>query len=117
MNQDATESLRKKLADVHTVMAKADRKPLAETEDEWRRRIGRTIERAIELAGTTKQHLSDDMGYTDQSAVSRWISAAERPLFDKLFAVDGFYDAWVIACAEGNPRVQVETIIRVPRVA
>lgn len=108
-----------RLSSVHPKMLAApsegDRKPLAESD--WRRHIGRTIERALELAHLTKQGISDDMGYSDQSAISRWMSATERPHFDKLFAVDGFYDAWVIACAEANPRIEVETTIRLKRSA
>jgi hypothetical protein len=86
-----------------------DHKPLAD----WRRRIGQTIERALELAHLTKQGVSFAMGYQDQGSLSRWMSGVERPHFDKLFAVDRFYDAWVIACAESNPRLDVETTIRV----
>lgn len=107
------------LAAVHPKMLASsiapDRKPLAEAD--WRRHIGQTIERALELAHLTKQEVSDSMGYADQSALSRWISAVERPHFDKLFSVDRFYDAWVIACAEANPRIEVETVVRVARIA
>lgn len=95
--------------------ANPDRNPLAE--QDWRERIGRTIERALLLAELTKQELSYAMGYADQSALSRWIAGVERPLFDKLFAVDRFYDSWVIALAERNPRLEVVTEIRVRRVA
>lgn len=91
----------------------SDRKRLAE--QEWRRHIGKTIERALALAHLTKQEISYAMAYEDQSAISRWISGVERPLFDKLFAVDGFYDAWILACAEGNPRIEVETTMRLRR--
>lgn len=92
-----------------------DRKPLAEPD--WRRHVGRLIERALALAPLTKQDISHAMGYQDQSAVSRWISGVERPLLDKLFAVDRFYDAWVIACAEANPRIEVTTAITIRRIA
>lgn len=92
-------------------MAKAECKPVAESD--WRRHIGQTIDRALTLAGVTKQEMSHAMGYQDQSALSRWISGVERPLLDKLFAVDRFYDAWVIACAEANPRIEVTTQILV----
>jgi hypothetical protein len=119
------DSMRDRLDAVHPKMlaaelrpqAKADRKPLAEAE--WRRQIGRLIERALELAHLTKQDISAAMGYEppDQSAISRWIAGVERPQFDKLFAVDRFYDAWVIASAEANPRVEVETVVRVRRSA
>ena len=95
---------------------RADRKPLAEPV-EWRRQIGRLIDRALILARLTKQEMSHAMGYRDQSALSRWISGVERPLLDKLFAVDRFYDAWVIACAEGNPRIEVSTAITIRMVA
>ena len=96
-------------------MAKADCKRLAEAE--WRRRIGKTIERSLELSGLSKQELSYAMKYQDQSALSRRITGVERPLFDKLFAVDSFYDAWVIATAEGNPRMEVRTVIEIRRTA
>jgi hypothetical protein len=109
-----------RLADVHPKCIAAslkprdvDSKPLAD----WRRHIGQTIERALEIAHLTKQDVSGAMGYADQSALSRWISAVERPHFDKLFSVDRFYDAWVIACAEANPRIAVETVVRIARIA
>lgn len=95
-------------------MAKAECKPVAL---DWRRHIGGTIDRALTLARLSKQELSFAMGYPDQSALSRWISGVERPLLDKLFAVDRFYDAWIIACAEGNPRIAVTTAITVRHVA
>lgn len=105
--------LRKSLDDVQPRMAKVLPKRLAEAE--WRAQIGKSIERSLALSGLTKQELSYAMGYQDQSALSRWIAGVERPLFDKLFAVDLFYDAWVIATAEGNPRVEVKTVIEIRR--
>jgi hypothetical protein len=90
-----------------------DRKPLAD----WRRDIGQIIARALALANLTKQEVSFAMGYADQSALSRWISAVERPHLDKLFAIERFYDAWLLACAERNPRIEMETVIRLRRVA
>jgi hypothetical protein len=116
-------TLAKRLSDVHPKPVAAtlrsdtnvERKPFAEAD--WRTHIGQTIERALALAQITKQEISFAMGYQDQSAVSRWISGVERPLLDKLFAVDRFYDAWVIACAETNPRIEVTTQITIRRVA
>lgn len=109
----AEPALRKSLDAVQPRMAKAECKRLAEAE--WRTQIGKSIERSLALSGLTKQELSYAMGYQDQSALSRWIAGVERPLFDKLFAVDLFYDAWVIAAAEGNPRVEVKTVIEIRR--
>lgn len=80
----------------------------------WRHRIGKMIVRAIALSGMTAQELSYQMGYQDSSTLSRWVSGKERPCFDKLFAVDAFYDAWVFACAEGNPRAKVKGYITLP---
>lgn len=108
-------TLAKRLSDVHPKPVAAhiegERKPLAACD--WRRHIGQTIDRALTLANITKQEMSHAMGYQDQSALSRWISGVERPLLDKLFAIDKFYDAWVIACAEANPRVEVTTQISI----
>lgn len=116
-------TIRDRMADVHPKMiaaqlrsdAKGDRNPLAETD--WRRQIGQMIERALTLSGLTKQAISHAMGYQDQSAVSRWIAGVERPLLDKLLAVEGFYDGWVIACAEANPRIEVTTVVTIRKVA
>jgi len=46
------------------------------------------------------------------SVLSRLVSAVERPQFDKLLSVEAFYDAWMLVCAEHNPRVVVETVVR-----
>lgn len=94
--------------------AKADRKPLAV--DEPRRAMGRVVSRALELAQLTKQQASEAMGYgTDQSAISRWISSAERPQFDKLWAISPrMQRALVTAFAEASGDVRVRTVIEVP---
>lgn len=114
-----TPTIPDRLAGVHPKMLAAaiepDRKPLAE--GDARRRIGHLIDRALILAQLTKQELSHAMGYRDQSALSRWISGVERPLLDKLLAVDRFYDGWVIACAEANPRIEVTTVVTIRKVA
>lgn len=115
-SERSADPLRKKLADVRPAMAKAECKALAE--DEWRRRVGKAIENAIQIADTTKQVLSDAMGYADQSALSRWISGAERPLFDKLLAVAWFQQPLLIALAKCvGAGVRIRTVIEVERVA
>lgn len=88
-----------------------DRKKLADLRPE----VGRTVERAIELLGITKQDAAHEMGYADQGVVSRWCSATERPLFDKLFAIHGFRSAWIIALAERDDSIECETVVRVSR--
>lgn len=94
----------KGLADVPRKMlradAKADRKPLADL----RPVIGRLVDRALVLAGISKQEAAFRMQYADQATVSRWCSGTERPAFDKLFTMDGFKAAYVQAIAEGEPQ-------------
>lgn len=109
-------TLADRLADVHPQMLRADhegdRKNLAE---DLRPVIGRLVERAIKLLDLTKQDAAFQMGYADQGTVSRWCSGVERPCFDKLFVIDGFEDAWVLAIAERNPSMEVETTVTIRR--
>lgn len=110
-----------RLADVHPKMlraelrvkAKDDRKPLADL----RPAIGLLVERALILAGVSKQDAAYQMHYADQGTVSRWCSGLERPAFDKLFTIDGFEIAWVLAIAERNRQIVVETIVTIRRSA
>lgn len=109
-------SITDRLANVHPKMlrvdSESDRKKVAE---QLRPVIGRLVERALDLASVTKQDAAFQMGYTDQGALSRWCSGVERPLFDKLFIVDGFEDAWLVALAERNPQMEVETVVKIRR--
>jgi len=84
----------------------SDRKKLA---------VGRTVERALEILGMTKQAAAYAMGYADPGPVSRWCAATERPLFDKLFAIDRFEECWIVALAEKNPAMEVETVVKFRR--
>lgn len=79
--------------------------------------VGRAVERALALLGMTKQEAAYAMGYSDQGVVSRWCSAVERPLFDKLFALERFEECYIVALAEKNPAVEVVTYIRLKRIA
>jgi hypothetical protein len=93
--------------------AKGDRKKLADLRPE----IGRLVERALELMGLTKQEAAYRLQYADAGAISRWCSATERPLFDKLFTLEGFDIAYVRAIAERNPAIDVDTVITIRRIA
>lgn len=110
-------SVADRLAEAHPQMLRVgiegERKKLADL----RPVIGRLVARAFELLGITKQDAAYRMGYHDAGTVSRWCSAAERPLFDKLFTLDGFEDAWMLALAERNPRMEVETVVKIRRSA
>lgn len=91
------------------------RKMLRVDSETHRKKVGTRVERALELAGISKQTAAHDMGYSDQGVVSRWCSGIERPQFDKLNTLDGFEDAYIVALAEKNPRVTLETVVRLKR--
>ena len=76
-----------------------------------REQIGRDVERCFAMLGLTKQDAAYRMGYSDPGVVSRWCSGTERPLFDKLFAIEDFEDAWILIRARRNPRVRVRTVM------
>lgn len=88
----------------------AVRKPLAEE-------IGGAIERALTLARITKQDACYRMGYgANQAPLSRWISGAERPQFEKLWGIDELRGPLVTALAE-LAGYDVVTEIRIRRPA
>lgn len=75
--------------------------------------VGKSIERALAIAGLSQKDAAGQMGYSDQGTVSRWCAGVERPHFDKLFDLDGFEEAWMKARAECNARVTVRTVIEI----
>lgn len=110
-------TLHRRLDDLHPKMlrmrSEGERKPLAElSETDRKRYVGQSVERALVLAKVTKQEAAFGMGYEDQGVVSRWISGLERPLFDKLFALKGFRKAWILALAEQDEQIEIETNLR-----
>lgn len=110
--------LRKGIADVKPKMAKVDRKRLAEDLSEgFKQRIGKAIERALEIAHMTKQDASDRMGYgQNQAPLSNWIAGRERPHLDKLFAIDGLRQPLVLALSEmAGGDVEVNIKLRIVR--
>lgn len=94
-------------------MAKADlRKAEA---GEWKANVGRAIQRAYLLCGWTLKEFADQVK-RDERQLARWISGAERPQFDTLFAVVALRQALIIALAElAGAGVEVETTVRVVR--
>lgn len=106
-----------RLAGLHPQMLRAEseghRKKLADL----RPVIGLLVARAFQLMGITKQDAAYRMAYDDPGTVSRWCSGKERPLFDKLFTIDGFEIAYVLAIAERNASIEVTTAITIRRIA
>lgn len=108
-------SLKDRLDAVQPQMLRAEHEGDCKKVADLRRVIGQLVERALELAGVRKQEAAFQMGYSDPGTVSRWCSGVERPLFDKLFVIDGFEGAWILALAERNSEMQVETIVKIRR--
>jgi hypothetical protein len=87
-----------------------DRKWLAE---DMKREQGEVFGRVLELARVTKQQASDAMGYPDQSAVSRWISGAERVQWDKVAGVRALRSLIPVAWGEvTGAELQITVVVR-----
>jgi hypothetical protein len=88
------------------------RKPLADDA----MAIGRVIERALVLAGLSKQDAAFKMGYgTNQAPLSRWIAGIETPQFAKLFALVELRAPLVMAFAESVQDIDVVTQVTIRR--
>lgn len=106
-----------RLADVQPQMLRADAETSRKKLADLRPVVGQLVARAFELMGLSKQEIAYRLQYQDQGTISRWCSGTERPLFDKLFSLDGFDVAYVLAIAERNSRIAVETIVTIRRSA
>ncbi len=92
----------------------AGRKPLAE---DLKLAIGRAIEDAIKAAHLEKKDVADRMGYSDQSALGRWIAGVETAQFAKLFLVVELRAPLVIALARLAEDAEIVTTISIRRSA
>lgn len=105
------------LAGLHPQMLRMESEGASKKLADLRPTIGRLVARALELAGISKQDAAYRMKYSDAGTVSRWCSGTERPAFDKLFTIEGFEIAYVLAIAERNAQIEVTTAITIRRVA
>lgn len=105
------------LVGAHPQMLRVDIEHNPQKLAELRLEIGQSIARAFEAMGITQQEAAHLMHYRDQGTVSRWCRGTERPLFDKLFALEGFEEAWLLVRAKRHPRMDVVTEIRIRGVA
>ncbi len=110
---DRLEAVHPKMLRASSARGEGDRKKLADL----RPVIGQLVARTFELMGVTKQDAAYRMQYRDAGTISRWCSGTERPLFDKLFTIDGFAVAYVLAIAERNPEIEVTTVVTIRRIA
>ena len=78
--------------------------------------LGSVIERAIALAGMTKDQAARAMGYESASSVSRWIANEEPVNFSRLWAAPELRSGLVAALAENaGDAVEVQTTVIVRR--
>lgn len=80
------------------------------------RAVGALIDRALVLAGLTKQQASYAMGYRDETAsvVSKWTQGTERPQLDRLMSVPALRRGLLLAIAESaGADVEVRTVVTV----
>lgn len=81
------------------------------------RAVGALIDRALVLAGLTKQQASFAMGYRDETAsvVSKWTQGTERPQLDRLLSVPALRRGLILAIAESSGSdVEIRTVVTVP---
>ncbi len=104
-----------RLAGVHPQMIAASLRPDRKILADLRPVIGQLVDRALALAGISKQEAAYAMDYRDAGTISRWCSGSERPCFDKLFSLDGFEAAYILAMAERNPNIEATTVITIRR--
>jgi hypothetical protein len=100
-----------RLESVQPAMAKADLKNV----ERWRELMGAAVRRCFSLAGVSQKEAAGLLD-RDQAQVARWISGAERPQFDALFAAESLRQPLLLALAE-LAGVEVETVVRVRRSA
>lgn len=78
--------------------------------------LGRVVERAIALAGLTKDQAGREMGYANASTISRWLSGEESVQLGRVWAVEALRMPLIQALAEAaESGVVVETTVRLRR--
>lgn len=89
-------------------MAKADlRNPVTDL----KAAIGAAIQRAVSVVGWSNKEAAAKVG-ADDSQFGKWISGAERPHLDRLFAVEELRWPLIQALAQLDERAEVVTTIR-----
>lgn len=90
----------------HHVKARL-RNPEMECDEDFRALIGRAIQRAVAIVGWSNKEAAATVG-VDDSQFGKWLSGAERPHFDKLFAVEQLRGPLVMALAASTDGAVLE---------
>jgi hypothetical protein len=81
------------------------------------REIGQAFDWSIDRAHTTKGALANEMGYTDQGVIGRWVSGKERVQLDKLRVHNRrVYVVFLLALLEMEEGVEVKTQVTLRRI-
>lgn len=91
-------------------MAKADLKNL---DAGWRLLVGKAVQRCFALAGVSQKQ-GAALVNRDQAQIARWVSGAERPQLDALFACETLRQPLTQALAEMSG-AEVEITVRMRR--
>jgi len=86
--------------------------PVSGEPREWREKVGRAIERAVQGRGWSLKEFAAKVE-RDERQIARWFSGDERPQFDVLFALPEFQQPLVVALASLAGGVEIETVVRV----
>lgn len=87
---------------------------MATDDTNFRQQIGGAIQRAVAIVGWSNKEAAAKVGAED-SQFGKWISGAERPHLDRLFAVEELRGPLVIALASLAENAEIATEIRIRR--
>jgi transcriptional regulator with XRE-family HTH domain len=79
--------------------AKAQLRDVRKADQDWRRAVGRAIQRAVALRGWSLKEFAVAVD-RDPRQCARWLSGGERPQLDALFSVEDFRHPLVQALGE-----------------
>lgn len=99
-----TAGLLERLENVQSRQAKVDFNKVA---------VGRIVARCFGLAGLSQKEAAATVD-VDQAQISRWLSGAERPQLDALWAVESLREPLIIALCEAAG-IGIETVVRIVR--
>lgn len=78
--------------------------------------LGRVVKRTWLLSGLSLKEFAAAIDRNERQ-VARWCIAAERPQIETIYAVVPLRGSLVVAMAETSGNVEVETVVRVKRIA
>jgi hypothetical protein len=101
-------------SEIPTRMAKAGLSTLRKAEnDEWPKRVGAALERAVSVCGWTLDEFSGKVGRNERQC-RRWMTGEEHQQMDTLFAVKELQQPLIIELAKiAGEGVEIETTVRI----